>query len=139
MSNAMRLLSALSGVKQTGRGRWIAQCPAHSDRSPSLSVRETEDGRVLVHDFGGCDTGAVLDALGLTMGCLFEHPVGQCLPPVRAGFTARELLELNAHEAGVVALLAEKAASHGLSSDESSRLMQAAGRLGRAESLLHGR
>ena len=39
MSAAARLLDRLTGVKQTAPGRWIAKCPAHEDRSPSLSIR----------------------------------------------------------------------------------------------------
>jgi hypothetical protein len=44
---SVALLDHLERVKQTGPGRWIARCPAHEDRSPSLSVRELEDGRLL--------------------------------------------------------------------------------------------
>ncbi|MDE2264100.1 MAG: hypothetical protein KGL45_16380 [Gammaproteobacteria bacterium] len=64
MSAAATVLDRLDGVRQSGPGRWLARCPAHEDRSPSLSIRELDDGRVLLHDFGGCDTQAVLDALG---------------------------------------------------------------------------
>ncbi len=39
------LLSRLDGACRTGPGRWIARCPAHDDRHPSLAVRELEDGR----------------------------------------------------------------------------------------------
>ena len=44
-------LTRLDGVKRTGRG-WQAKCPAHDDRSPSLSIREGELG-VLLHCFAG--------------------------------------------------------------------------------------
>jgi hypothetical protein len=49
-------------------GRWHGRsgscpCPAHEDRTPSLSVSETRDGRVLVHCFAGCSQSAVIDAL----------------------------------------------------------------------------
>jgi len=57
-------------VKSAGRDQWVAQCPAHPDRNPSLSVRST-DGRVLVHCFAGCETQDVLDALDLEFGDLF--------------------------------------------------------------------
>lgn len=60
MNAAARVLDRLDGVRPTGTGRWIAKCPAHPDRSPSLSIRETDDGRVLLHDHGGCDTENVL-------------------------------------------------------------------------------
>lgn len=60
------LLSRLDGVKRTGPGRWIARCSAHDDRHASLSVRELDDGRVLVHDFAGCSVEEVLAAVGMT-------------------------------------------------------------------------
>ena len=41
-------------------GRWfgrngIARCPAHSDRSPSLSIADGEASRVLLYCHAGCD------------------------------------------------------------------------------------
>jgi hypothetical protein len=66
-----RLLSRLSGTKQTGRGKWLACCPAHDDKHASLSVKECEDGRVLLHCWAGCSTGEILDAMGLSMADLF--------------------------------------------------------------------
>jgi len=48
------------------------RCPAHDDKTPSLSVNEGRDGRVLVKCHAGCTPGAIVDALGLTMVDLFE-------------------------------------------------------------------
>lgn len=48
-----------------------ARCPAHEDSSPSLSVRCAGDGRVLVHCHAGCETPAVLAALGADWKILF--------------------------------------------------------------------
>ncbi|HEU4968383.1 MAG TPA: hypothetical protein VFT73_05505, partial [Sphingomonas sp.] len=49
-------------------GRWTAnggmcRCPAHDDRTPSLSLAPGENGRVLVHCFGGCAPADVNEAL----------------------------------------------------------------------------
>ena len=41
---------------------WMACCPAHDDREPSLSVRDA-DGKVLVHCHAGCEQRAVIAAL----------------------------------------------------------------------------
>ncbi len=68
---AAALLAKLDGVRSTGRGRWMARCPAHDDGRPSLSVREIDDGRVLVHDFAGCAVADVLNAVGLEVSDLF--------------------------------------------------------------------
>jgi putative DNA primase/helicase len=46
---------------------WMARCPAHDDRNPSLSIREG-DGKVLLHCHAGCtqrDVIAALKAKGL--------------------------------------------------------------------------
>lgn len=59
-------------VEELG-GRWsgnggVCRCPAHDDRTPSLSVRPGSS-RLLFHCFAGCDTASVLRALakaGLT-------------------------------------------------------------------------
>jgi hypothetical protein len=42
---------------------WIACCPAHDDRNPSLSLKDTDDGRILVHCHAGCEQRVVIDAL----------------------------------------------------------------------------
>ena len=49
-------------------GRWLgtyglARCPAHDDRSPSLSIAEGHDGRLLLYCFAGCDFEAIRAAL----------------------------------------------------------------------------
>ncbi len=63
------LLARLDHVRPVKDG-WIARCPSHDDRNPSLSVSE-RDGRILLHCHAGCETGAILAALGLTMADLF--------------------------------------------------------------------
>ena len=56
-------------------GQARAQCPAHEDHAPSLSVTKIE-GQVLVHCHAGCDAEDVTAALNLTMGDLFDEPSG---------------------------------------------------------------
>jgi DNA primase len=61
MMLAHKLLQYLDKVKPTGNDRWLACCPAHEDKSPSLAVRE-EDDRLLIHYFSGCDAYSVVSA-----------------------------------------------------------------------------
>lgn len=42
---------------------YMARCPAHEDRDPSLSIKQGPSGKILVHCFGGCTQEAVVDAL----------------------------------------------------------------------------
>jgi hypothetical protein len=58
--NAAELTKALGGKWYGSYG--TACCPAHEDRSPSLSICE-RDGRLLWRCHAGCDQGAVLEAL----------------------------------------------------------------------------
>lgn len=61
MTTAIRIVQALGGKKIAGG--FTARCPAHEDRSPSLSIKETKEGRVLVHCHAGCPQDAVINAL----------------------------------------------------------------------------
>lgn len=64
------VLSRLEGARRAGRG-WIARCPAHRDRDPSLSLAEAENGTVLLHCFAQCSALHVVNALGLSLSDLF--------------------------------------------------------------------
>ena len=74
-----RVLERLPHAKRNGRG-WVALCPAHEDRHPSLSVDAGEDGRVLVHCHAGCPTRAVVEAMGLGMADLHDAPAPGSAP-----------------------------------------------------------
>ena len=69
-------------ARRCGRG-FIARCPAHEDRSPSLSIGEGGDGKILLHCFRGCALEAVCDSLGLSLADLFSEP-GASQPKPRA-------------------------------------------------------
>jgi len=48
-------LAGALGARLTGQNQWQAHCLYHADTSPSLTISESEDGRVLVHCHAGCD------------------------------------------------------------------------------------
>lgn len=70
---AEKLLSKVEKYKELGDGRWVAVCPAHADRSPSLHITEKADGVVLIHCKAGCGATEVLDAVNLEYGDLFPE------------------------------------------------------------------
>ena len=82
-SGAKSIAQALGGRK-AGNG-WSARCPAHDDRTPSLSLRDTGDGRVLVHCHAGCHKDEVigkLKASGLwkhNNPCLSQYAASRCV------------------------------------------------------------
>lgn len=101
---AATLLDRLEGVRETGTDRWLARCPAHDDRSPSLSVRDVGD-RLLVHCFAGCDALDVVHAVGLELTDLFADKIEHRQSRPRR-MPAGDRLLLLEREADVVGILA---------------------------------
>ena len=67
---AAELLPSLDAVRGRGPGRWSARCPAHSDKSPSLTLREGDRG-LLVKCWAGCTLDAITAKLGIRVMDLF--------------------------------------------------------------------
>ena len=63
-------LSRLNGVKHFN-GYYMAMCPVHNTKDSSMSVKQADDGSILLHCHRGCDTRDIVDALGLKMSDLF--------------------------------------------------------------------
>lgn len=59
--NAETLARALGG-RRTG-SHWMAPCPTHEDKNPSLSIRDADDNKVLVHCHAGCEQSVVIGEL----------------------------------------------------------------------------
>lgn len=55
----------LSNFAKKCAGGWIDRCPAHDDKNPSLSIKETSDGILLLKCFAGCSFEEIIDAAGL--------------------------------------------------------------------------
>lgn len=60
----------LLDVVGSGRIGGLRQCPAHEDETPSLSVRDLDDGWAGIKCFHGCTTTEVLASLRLTKRAL---------------------------------------------------------------------
>ena len=137
------LLSKLEGVRKSGNGH-VARCPAHADRSASLSVCEGRDGRALVKCFAGCELLAIVHAVGLEVADLFPQRIADTSPEGRAA--AREAwrqsgwaaaLGVLSREASVV-LVAARAVAGGqvLPTDDHARLLLAVERIEGAREVL---
>lgn len=126
------VLAQLTKVRQRQPGQWSARCPAHEDRGPSLSVRETPAGSVLLFCFAGCGVDAVVAAMGLDMTDLFPPRQVSGNEPKRTPrlLTAGQALELLDREAHLVAVTAANVL-HGvvLNQNDLTRITKAAGRI----------
>lgn len=59
--DAKRIKTA-KGCKRT----YQAKCPCHNDKEASLTISETNDGKILLHCHAGCNTEDILEAVGFT-------------------------------------------------------------------------
>ncbi len=127
-------VSRLECVRQRGAGQWSACCPAHPDNGPSLSIREVDEGRVLLHCFAGCHVDQIVAAVGLELTDLFppRPQGGRGTSPLKRRHLlgAGQALELLAGESNLVAVAASNIA-HGvaLGDADRARVLQAAGRI----------
>src|SRR5215212_4312929 len=70
----------------------MALCPAHDDRDPSLSVKEGDDGCVLINCFTGCAFQNVIAALDLEAKNFFADARGRgrgSVPPYNGATVQR--------------------------------------------------
>ncbi|MHC8341241.1 AAA family ATPase [Pseudomonas sp. HLT2-19-2] len=112
------LISRLKGIKQHG-DRVMAVCPAHQDKSPSLSLSQAEDGRALVYCFAGCKTRDVLGAVGMEMRDLFPESLSQ---EQRRQFRRIKLRAVRGSEFLIIEAAKAEAKGGALSEESTARL-----------------
>lgn len=84
-SNVDKLITILD-AKPNGKNKWKALCPVHNEKTPSLGITLKGD-KILMHCFGcGANGSEVMDALGLSIGELFDKPLD-----TRTGRKAQDL------------------------------------------------
>jgi hypothetical protein len=140
--SAAALLSRLDRVKRTGVSRWVALCPAHLDKTPSLSICEKDDGRVLVHCFADCPVQDVLDAAGVDMAELFPpRPLKmEGIRPERRPWIPSDAFDVLRHEATIVFLIgADLHKNKTVSEEDYQRLLVATDRLENIAGGVYGR
>lgn len=85
--------AALLHARRIGKGKWVARCPSHDDRRPSLSIAEGRKGVLIRCMSFGCETRDILGALGLKFSDLFydeSHIDPEIIRQIRAVEAKRE-------------------------------------------------
>lgn len=133
------LLNNLRKVRKMGADRWQACCPAHDDKSPSVSIRELSDGAVLVHCFAGCSVHEIVAAAGLDIAELFPEKTEHYVPRQKMPFTHREAMAALVPEIFTIALIGRQMTS-GIPNDEKTQqaLILAVSRVSAAHSYVEG-
>ena len=139
MSSLDKVLSRLDMVKRIGDGRYKALCPAHDDSTPSLAIKD-DDGRLLLHCFGGCETSEVLGAIGLDFSDIMPEKLMGNSKRDKKPFYAIDLLNIIKFEATLTYIYAaDMAKGLTLTNSDRERLLLAASRINHAyEVARHG-
>ena len=133
------ILSKLNKVRKTGQGRWLACCPAHDDKSPSLAIRKTDDGTVLMHCFAGCDIASITTALGLDPSQLFPKRTEAHSVKGKSHFDAYAALKALSADILLILVAARMVIKkEPLSDSDLAKLSDAAFRLQEANSFVRG-
>lgn len=66
-----RQIVSLLHARRVSKGKWMAKCPAHRERTASVLISERANGSTGVHCFAGCNINDVLGAVGLRVSDLF--------------------------------------------------------------------
>ncbi len=84
--NIFDFVDRLEKVKKNSNG-WLARCPSHEDRAPSLAVHLSEN-KIVLHCFVGCSAEKIVNAMGLSMRDLFDDtvPTATSKPEIEATY-----------------------------------------------------
>jgi len=127
------LLSRLNKVRNHGKGKHMAQCPCHADKTASLAINDMGDGRILINCFAGCDTYSILQSVGLDWQDVMPESAAGEHKPVKQIIYASEALKLIQHEARIVLVCAyDLKKNKPLTDDELARLETSMQRINKA-------
>ena len=122
---------------RSGKDEYQCLCPAHNDKTASLSIKNLPDERILIHCFAGCAANDILEAVGLTFDDIVPKRLGD-FKPVSKPFNPYAVLKAISNETLLVALAGlEVANGKTLPHEDTDRLMIAVNRLREAYQICH--
>lgn len=135
--NINDFLSYFEKSYRSGKDEYQCLCPAHQDKTASLSIKNLPDERILIHCFAGCAANDILEAVGLTFEDIVPKRLGD-FKPVSKPFNPYAVLKAISNETLLVALAGlEIANGKTLPQEDKDRLMIAVNRLREAYQICH--
>lgn len=119
-------LSKLEKVKRRGHGKWMACCPVHQERNPSLSIKD-DNGKIIMMCFGcGANGVDVAGAIGVDLSELFPpkdiYDASTNHPQSRQYFHAADILKALETETLVIYMIAKDMLTNGINQETFDRL-----------------
>lgn len=101
-----QIVERLRKVRKLKNGHYQACCPAHQDKSPSLTIQEGNGGVILLYCFAGCTVRSICDAIAIELSDLWPERDSPYVPRVKPILSAAEILTALRAEAGIVLIAA---------------------------------
>ena len=139
-----QFLSKLEKVKRRGGGKYMASCPCHKDRSPSLSIKD-DNGTILMRCFSQeCTPHDICAAIGFDMRDLFPPSDYSNFSPddykpeskKRSYFSADQMLAALQDETLVAFLIADEMTKTTIDAATKARLVLAVSRIQAAKNYM---
>lgn len=120
------ILKKLHKVKKTKGNEWIGCCPVHDDKTPSMGIKLTDDGKILLHCFG-CGSGGIeiIQAIGLNPEDLFPPRENRESRSKRIYYNPETVLKSLLYESSILSLAASDIVN-GISSNEDAQRIELA-------------
>ena len=132
------ILSKFERVYKSGSDQWQCLCPVHDDKSPSVGIKYTKDGRILIHCFSGCPTNEILDAVGIRFDDLFPDKLENNYKSLKRAFNPYAVLTTLSNEVLLCAIAAlDLSKGKKLDNTDTERLILAYHRIKEAYELCH--
>lgn len=101
-----QILSHFNKVSRTSKNnQYQCLCPAHNDRTASLSIKFNDDGRVLMNCFAGCDIENIIGSVGLSFNDIIPNRIDD-LKPIGKIFNPYAVLKSLRDEIMIVLMMA---------------------------------
>ena len=137
MINPDDLLSRLDKVRKGQTGQWMACCPAHQDRTPSLKISQRADGKISLHCFAGCHINDICEAIGIRVADLYPNTPtqpGEALPEWKRSRLRKALFDAQLY---VELARADLSNGRNVTPSEAEKVLKANECIGRIEGVLH--
>lgn len=127
------VLERVQKARKVSADSYMACCPAHDDKSPSMRITQ-RDGRVLIHCMAGCTPDDILDAIGLKWNDLYEDKWDAAKAAAFAQKTRMPRIDPLDHERTIIEIaLSDDAKGKKFSMEDRARIELALERLEAAE------
>ena len=98
----LAFVNKLQKVQSRGRDSYVACCPAHDDKNPSLKL-DLKGEKILIKCWSGCSTEDILGAVGMHFDDIFpDRPIYQRSSGKQPALSSADALRIIKYEAMII-------------------------------------